>query len=775
MKRCIPVFILVALCALVYGNSLRNDFTYDDAGMMDEELFSNIHDLRSFLSPDYYRFSGEMTFRPLVTLAYFLDFSLWHFNPLGFHLTNLLWHAATAVAAYLVLLRLMGSPGAALVGAMVFAVHPIQTEAVNAVGFREDLMCACGYLLALLMYLRLGDGGGRRDAIRYSLSLGLFFLALLSKEMAVTLPAVLVLHDLLLPAPGGRRGFGGTLKLALGYGGVAALYLALRFSVFYNPSEAAVGYASGKLLVRAARIPQLVALYLRLLLLPVGQSVEYDDSVLGPFLSARGIVSLGVCAGLAAALALLRRRNPRACFFAAFIPLSLFPVLNLVPICNPIAERYAYLPLFGFAGLAAVGFAAMERRGWRKCAALLALAACAVYSSCSVFRNRVWRDGYSLWSDAVLRAPGSARSHLNLGVALGAQGLDARALEEYRESARLRPASADARNNMGLIHMMRGRYDEAIEQFKGAIDADPYAVRSYLNLALALARKNEGDEAIRILEKLVASRGLNAPLKCALANLYLDLGRPDRASEEFRRALEIKPYSFEALTGLGRISFQAGRLAEAEGYFDRACGVRGASYARAISMGNICFARGLYDRAEKEYAGAIALKPALGEGYNNLGLICLRRGKFDDAARYFEKALRADPRNPTVLLNAAEAEYGRGRAADARAYVARIFGGEGIPERTVGDLAGYYYKTGSYAEAAEIFRLVNERYPRFGWGYVCRARALLLMGRSEAAAACLNAGAPHLSGGHLDAMRRDRVFAPIGVASEKGGAGKKGR
>ncbi|GEM_PF-229466 len=768
MRSHIPILILVALCVLVFANSLWNEFTYDDAGMMDEELFSNIHDLRSFLSPDYYRFSGEMTFRPLVTLSYFLDFSLWRFNPIGFHLTNMLWHAAAATLVYLVLLRLIGSPASALAGAMVFAVHPVQTEAVNAVGFREDLICTCGYLIAFLLYLRSAGGEGRRAATGYLLSLACFIFALLAKEMAVTFPAVIMLHGLLFTSTGGtRRSLRRTLILATGYAVVVTAYLVLRYTAFYNPMEAATGCVSEMLPERLARIPRLFALYLGLCIRPVGLSVEYEDSVFVPFRSAGGLLSLGVCAGYAAAIAALRRRNPRACFFAAFIPISLIPVLNLVPICNPIAERYLYLPCFGFAGLAAAGFDAMRRRDRGKTAVILACAICAVYSCCTVLRNRVWRDGLSLWSDAVLNAPGSARARLNLGVALGARGMVERAMEEYRESARLRPTSPDALNNMGLIRMGQGRTDEAIALFQRAVGVDPYSVRAHLNLALALARRQEKDAAVQILEKLVALRELNAPLKCALANVYLDLGLRDKAEAEYRRALDIKPYSFEALTGLGKISFQKERLAEAERYFERACGIRGASYARAVSMGNIYFARGLYDKAETEYGKAIALKPNLGEGYNNLGLVYSRRGRFDEAARHFEEALKRDPRNPTILLNAAEAEYGRGNAAQARAHVAEIFEEEKVPERTAGDLARYYWTSERYAEAAELFGMAIIRHPSFGWGYVARARALLLLGRAEDAAACLNSGAPHLTGEHLGVMQRDHVFAPIGLSSDE--------
>lgn len=775
MKRQIPILALVCLCALAYANSLRNDFTYDDAGMMEQEMFSNIRDLKSFLTPDYYRFSGELTFRPLVTLSYFGDFVFWRFNPFGFHLTNLFWHAATTVLVYLVLLQLFGAAGPALAGAMVFAVHPVQTEAVNSVGFREDLICASAYFLSFLLYLRTGGGAGRERgrALRYALSLAAFFCALAAKEMAITLPVAIVLHDLLLAPPGGSdaapRRLGRTARLVAGYACVAAAYLFLRYRLLYNPSEAAAWYAGGSLLSRAAAVPRLIALYLRILILPVGLSVEYDRSALGPLLSPGGVAALAACIGLAWAITYLRRRDPRACFFAAFIPLSLLPVLNLVPLCNPVAERYLYLPCFGFAGLAAAGFAAMQRRGRGRTAAVLALAVCAVYASSTVLRNRVWRDTLSLWSDGARNAPGSARAHLNLGVALAGRGCTERALAEYRESARLRPTAPDAYNNMGLILMGEGRIDEAAAQFRKAVEVDPHEVRSYLNLALALAKKGEKAEAARILELLVASREMNAPLKCALANLYLDLGLPGRAAEQFRQALEIKPYSFDALTGLGKISFRAGRIAEAEGYFDRACGVRGASYARAVSMGNIQFARGRLDAAEAEYRKAVALKPGLAEGYNNLGLVCRTRGENGKAAAYFEKALKLEPGNPTILCNLAETHYLAGRTAEARACAEKIFGGGEVPEQAARDLATFYFKTGRCAEAEEVFRAAVERHPRFGWGYVHRARALLVLGRPGEAAACLEAGAPHFSAEQRRALRADPVFAP--VAAHAGTAG----
>ena len=548
------ILLLIIIGLVSYGNSLRNDFTYDDKGMMDEELFSNIHDLGSFLTMDYYRFSGEISFRPLVTLTYFFDFIFWYFLPLGFHLTNLLWHIATVIVVYLLLCRFLKAPLPALLGAIVFAIHPIQTEAVNSVGFREDLMCAFFFLLSLLLFVGVrergiaawGDGRRRASATRaafcYVISLVCFFLALLSKEMAATLPLIFIIYDLLFLAPLQQHtGFRKAARVYAGYALVGLAYYTLRYGIFYNPSEQAVGYACWRLLARISAVPQIFSLYLRLFILPVGLSVEYDDGVIRPFISFDSFAALAVMALFIAMIVRFRARERRACFALSFILISLLPVLDIVPISNMIAERYLYLPCFGVAMIGALLLKALAGASGERLAVLASVLIFILYGNATIERNAVWMNGLTLWTDGVRKAPGSSRAHLNIGASLGDKGDMAGAIAQYEESMRLRPTAPDAYNNLGLIYFSKGKLDRAIEYYQKSIEVDPMQVKGYMNLAIALIQKGEAKEGTRIVERLVAIKPLNAALKCNLGNIYMEDGQYEKAAEQFNAALKVKP------------------------------------------------------------------------------------------------------------------------------------------------------------------------------------------------------------------------------------------
>lgn len=774
MKQTYAILLLIAICLAAYGNSLLNDFTYDDKGMMDEEMFSNVHDLGSFLTMDYYRFSGEMTFRPLVTLTYFLDFIFWYFLPFGFHLTNVLWHAAAVIVVYLLLCIFLKAPIPALLGAIVFAIHPVQTEAVNSVGFREDLMCAFFFLMALLLFVRMrGKGlagagghqrrpGGVRGFFPYIISLLCFFLALLSKEMAVTLPLVFVTYDLLFSSPrlvGLRR----SARAYAGYALIVLAYIALRYGIFYNPSEQAVGYGSRHLLTRLGAVPQIFSLYLRLFILPLGLGVEYDDGIIRPFMSFDSFAALAVTALFIALIVRLRKKEPRACFALSFILISLLPMFDIVPISNMIAERYLYLPCFGAAMCGALLLNALAHAGGKRVAVLTSVLVFILYGSAAIERNAVWRNGLALWSDGVRKAPKSARAHLNLGVALGDKGDVSGAIAQYEESMCLRPTSPDAYNNLGLIYFSKGRIDRAIEYYRKSIEVDPMQVKGYMNLALALIQKGEKVEGTRIVERLVAIKPLNALLKCNLGNIYMEDGQYEKAAEQFDAALRIKPYHFEALQGLGKLYFQEGKWAESAAYFDRACSSHGASYARSISMGNIYYAQGRLDRAEAEFKKAAELKPRLSEGYNNLGLVYQRKKDYESAARSMKKALGCAPGNPTILLNLARVLYLNKQIPEALDCVMKIFRAEKVPEEVSLDLARFYYGNKLYKEAIDAYGKILDKRPDYSWGYFHVGRAYALLGEPDKAALWLNKGARYLTDGQIKAIADDPAFAAIAV------------
>src|SRR3990170_3847692 len=191
--------ILVSLVSfLAYLNTLHHQFVFDDFRVIVNNPF--IKDWMHFpalFNYDYFKISGELSYRPLVTASYFTDYAIWGLNSFGFHLTNLLIHTLNTVLVFLLLFKITNNLKLATIACLFFSIHPILTETVNSVGFREDLLCATFFLLALFFYVKLYTSKYKK--ICCVASLLAYFFSLLSKEMAISLPVIIFVLDWFLP------------------------------------------------------------------------------------------------------------------------------------------------------------------------------------------------------------------------------------------------------------------------------------------------------------------------------------------------------------------------------------------------------------------------------------------------------------------------------------------------------------------------------------------------------------------------------------------------
>lgn len=271
-----------------------------------ENGLKNFSNLSSLFRTDYFALSGEKTYRPVVTFSYFIDYSLYGLNSWGYHLTNTLLHAANGVLVYLFLILLTRHHNAkehihgvlqrisapSLIISLLFLSNPILTEAVNAIAFREDLLAFFFYIAALNLYLFLRsnfDHGAIPSYFLYAISCLLYFLALLSKEMAVTFPLIIYCYEWVYADR--RNNIYSLLfnRYNIGYIAITIAYIYIYFYYFHGPVEE--GAVSWGLTEIVSTIPWLLFSYLKLTLFPVLLSLEYVVtpvrsffSFIGPFL-----------------------------------------------------------------------------------------------------------------------------------------------------------------------------------------------------------------------------------------------------------------------------------------------------------------------------------------------------------------------------------------------------------------------------------------------------------------------------------------------------------
>ncbi len=571
--------LAAALGALVYLGALGNPFVYDDrATILNNPSLVNLANWRFVLV--------YSLFRPVVNVSYAIDRAVWGFNPFGFHLTNLLlhlvnvvlvhrlaWHAAGDAARGRGLLdrrgpnaplRSLAEPPAgrglvAFATAALFAVHPLLTEAVGYVSGRSEVLCAT-FILAALLLARRWLAGSAWPWLAGGLAM--FALALGAKEVAAAFPFLLLAYDWLCtggtPAEQRRRLWRLHAPLTAV---VVAAGLARLATLAVEPT--ATGFRSAW--TNALTQVTVVARYLGLLVVPVGQSIAHAVAAPPPARAVVGAVVL-LAVGIGAAVA-VRRREPLATFGAVWFLLLLAPS-SAVPLREPMAEHRVYLASMGVFLIAALGLAlgaqgtsrgrtteiATERAGerrearrappiqrnaWRVGVLGVTLA---VLGWLTVARTHVWASPVSLWADAARAAPGAWEPHYQLGDALRESGRCAEAIEQYRIVARLRPAHRDAYNNLGICLAETRQVGAAREAFGRALAIDPSFARAHNNLGGLALLEGDPAEARRQFEQALALDPANLVARRQLASLFETVfDEPGEAARLCREILALDP------------------------------------------------------------------------------------------------------------------------------------------------------------------------------------------------------------------------------------------
>ena len=480
---------LVGLTFAVFAPVVTHDFVPWDDG---ENVFEN-PGLRLPLGAalaDPWRHPVFASYLPVTRSLWAL---VWHLShaPAAFHGVNLLLHAINVLLVWRLVRRLRIPSVAAAFGAALFAVHPLQVEAVAWVTGLKDVLGATLALLALDAFARdadavaAGDGGAPGTLALATLA---FAAAMLAKASSVVVPAMAVVIGLVLRAPVRR------------IAAVCGAWLALAIPVVLVTRAAEIASGRPFTVVPVLRRPWIaldaLGFYLTRLVAPFDLSLDHGRTPQWVFTHPGSwpVAVLPLAVTLALALAPSRRRELRAA--AALFALALAPVLGLAPFLHQnistVADRYAYLALLGPAWALALGW-----RTWRARAAragiVLVLSACATLS---VLQLRSWRNGETLFERVHLVNPRSWIAHNNRGVALGKGGHTAAASAELRAALALEPGLPEAHSNLGNVLYLMDRPDSAVTEWRTAIRLLPTLATAHRNLGQVLAVRGDTAEAV---------------------------------------------------------------------------------------------------------------------------------------------------------------------------------------------------------------------------------------------------------------------------------------
>jgi len=560
-------------------------------------------------------------YRPMMTFGYLVCYRL--FGPLayGFHLANVLLHVAVVCLLFLVTEHLFRRRDLAFAAAALFAIHPAHSESVAWIAAVTDLELTLFYLLTFWFFLRLAEPVDRISGWIPLATVLSFAGACLSKEQAMTLPALATVYEHFYRHDRARTSWSEKLSRYGILWLVAVAYLLFRVRFF--GALAPVTQISGMTWYETSlSASALIGQYLGKLIWPAHLCAFYVFHKSAHFSDPRVLGGFVALAATGALFVVLWKRERVASFGVLWLLATLAPVLNpRWMAANVFAERYLYLPSVGFAwlfGWACVGLASAlaTRSVFRRRAFAVSLAALAVLCMFRIYtRDQVWQNDIVLYTRTLADQPDAYHIHNNLGTVYWLQGNTAAAGSEWRVAVKLAPHNTVILNNLGLFCSKAKHYTEAVDFFRRAMQLKPKYTDPHLNLGTT----------------------------------YQEMGLRSEAELQLRAAVALSPLDTRARNELGKLDFDCGRLAEAEEQFRRS--VESEPNTTAYdALGDIYTRWGDRGRAEAGFQSALALSPFDSHAHFGLGALYLGAGQDTKALSEYESGIQTDPANSDALL-----------------------------------------------------------------------------------------------------------------------------
>jgi tetratricopeptide (TPR) repeat protein len=720
----ICVLLMVAVF-VVFGQTLRYPFV----GLDDDLYVYNNPVVQKGLTWEGFRWAltyGNIGhWHPLTWLSHMLDCQLYGLHAGGHHLTNVLLHAATTVLLFLVLRRMMrhrstasspqmglgadknvgvvAPPGGVLWSsafvAAVFGLHPLHVESVAWVAERKDVLSAFFFMLTLFFYARYvqkaengtlkTESSGRfpysifhpLSSSCYWLALLFFALGLLSKNMLVTMPFVLLLLDYW---PLNRfSSFTPQVLLRLVAEKIPLFMLTVASCVatFLVPEKVPADNS----LIFGLRMENAVVSYVTYLwqmIHPSGLACVYPNPThYLPVWEVAG--SAGLLLAITGAAWAFRRTHPWFVVGWLWYLGMMVPVIGVVQISYYAhADRYTYLPQIGLY-LAMVWAIRDWTASWRWRHQVLGVAAVvviAVLMTCAWKQTSYWRNSEMLWAHTLACTSGNYVAHSDLGVMLTLQGRLDEATEHFQKALEICPGYPECYNNLGNVLVKKGQVDDAIGHFQKAIKLNPNHAEFYINLGIQLATR----------------------------------GRTTEAIAQFRRTIELKPDFAEAYYNLGMAFGTLGQLDEAAGQYRKAIQLK-PDYANAHgNLANVLVAQGRLDEAITEYQRTLELEPKSAQAHFRFGQALQTQHKFEAAEMEYQKTLELEPGHLPAHLGLAwllatcpDSSLRNGQKAVELVEQAKVLSGAESAQ-LLDTLAAAYAEAGRFSEAVEtVTRALN--------------------------------------------------------------------
>jgi protein O-mannosyl-transferase len=618
----LTISLLFLLAAGCYLNTLGNGFVYDDElQILQNPYVKSWHYVPQIFHTTVWSFIGDAGesnyYRPLMTLTFLGLWKVFGESPVGFHLFNILLNALVVAGVFYAGRVLLRSHGAAVIAAVLFAVHPVHTETVNWIAAVPDLEATLLFVLGFFVYASEPWGGAKALVI----VVACFVLAMLAKEPALMLAPLLVCYEHFVRPDRKQTTVATKVKRYLAICLAAVAYLGLRIALF---GKLAPVLQHAQISWRQAIYSgfALVAQYTRLLLFAGPLSAFHVFHASDRLSSPAVLAGAAIILISAAIVVATYQRSPEVAFCIVWMAFTIAPVLNARWMAaNVLTERYLYLPSVGFSWL--VGWVLkkllfrynlsgeLTKANRRALGGTLLVVMLLLVAGLKTWtRNEIWHDDLTLYAQTLKTDPDSYIMHMNLGTTYFTTRDFAAAEKELDRALELRPDSANVLNALGCVYLEQGRLDHAAKALQAAINLKPAWSDPHFNYGRVLRTQGRDEQALSEFRTAVRVGPLNAAARLNLAEELVARGQDAEAKAEYRKSIELQP-TLHAQQKLAALLIKTAHDNEA------------ADMLRTI----------------------VAEYPFDSESHVTLGALLEKAGRFEEARKEYEDTLRSDPAN----------------------------------------------------------------------------------------------------------------------------------
>lgn len=553
---------------LIYIPSLSNDFvTWDDQLYITENPM--IKHLDFAFIKWVFTHAAVSNWHPLTMISHAVDYAIWGMNPMGHHLTGIIFHALDTMLVFILALKLseiaIKKAGSTLnpfiigvIAALLFGLHPLHVESVTWISERKDVLSAFFFILSILAYLKYNEG--QKKALFYVLTLFSFVLALMSKPMAISLPFVLLIIDFY---PLERLTLNNIIKALVEKIPFFILSQVSALLTIWAQKSALSPIDSYPLIKRIAVAVRAYAFYLYKTFIPIDLAPFYPMPEPGNFFNSIFIISLIFIVSLTI-LALLFIKKKRI-FFAvwAYFIITLVPVIGIVQVgSQAAADRYMYLPSLGIFILVGVAIANIARAMKKPVAATVAISL-AIILVLSLFTGRqeaVWTDSITLWSHELNLFPERIPLvYNNRGLGFKKAERYQEAIADFTKAIELNRAYMSPYFNRAFTYQKIGNIQQAIEDYNLALALDPKFAKSYMQRGVAYGSLGDFNQALSDFNKALELDPEDGYSYLNRGVVFLELGEYQQSIEDFKKAVIINPdKAATAYYGLGKVYARVG-------------------------------------------------------------------------------------------------------------------------------------------------------------------------------------------------------------------------